>query len=326
MSRRLTKQQQRILEARRQEQLNADPSKNIFEGRVIAQHGQHVTLEDRDLNLHKASVRQSLGSIVCGDFIYYALEQNAPVVTTRLPRINVFSRLAFGGKERILAANIDQLFIVICPTPEPSPSLIDRYLIATEYLEIPTAFIVNKKDEIQSPEQFAFLQDYEALGLPVEYTSIFDPESIKALQKILRGKTSILVGQSGVGKSSLTNALIPELELQTQKINASTGLGNHTTSTTTLYHLPEEESYLIDSPGVRSFNIEHLPLEAIDEGFPDVAPLTQQCKFSNCRHLQDPHCAVQAAVEAGTLSTRRVESYMQIKSSVEAMQKRLKKR
>lgn len=326
MSRRLTKQQQRILEARRQEQLNADASKNIFQGRVISQHGQHVTLEDLDRNLHKAAVRQSLGSIVCGDFVYYTLEQNEPVVTTRLPRMNIFSRLAFGGKERILAANIDQLFIVICPTPAPSPSLIDRYLIATEHLEIPTAFIVNKKDEIQSPEEFQFLEDYAALGLPIYYTSIFDPDSVAELSKVLEGKTSIFVGQSGVGKSSLTNVLIPELELQTQNINASTGLGNHTTSSTTLYHLPAKESYLIDSPGVRSFNIEHLPLEAIDEGFPDVAPLTQRCRFSNCRHLQDPQCAVKEAVEQGELSQRRVESYMQIKSSVEETLRRNKKR
>lgn len=316
MSRRLTDQQKRLLEMRREQLLSNDDLNDALSGRVIAQHGQHITLEDADLNLHKAAVRQSLGAIVCGDYVYYELEQNEPVITTRLPRLNHFSRIAFGGHEKILAANIDQLYIVIAPKPEPSPSLIDRYLIAARYFDINVAFILNKKDEIDESTDLSFLEDYKKLGIPIYETSIFDAESIAQLEAILKEKTSIFVGQSGVGKSSLTNKIIPSLELQTQKINASTGLGNHTTSTTTLYHLPMEESYLIDSPGVRSFNIEHLPMAAIDKGFPEFEALTKACKFSNCSHINDPGCTYQEAIHEGLISQRRLDSYLQLKSSM----------
>jgi len=316
MSRRLTNQQKRLLEERREQILSNEDLDHALSGRVISQHGQHVTLEDQALNLHKAAVRQSLGAIVCGDYVYYILEQNEPVVITRLPRDNHFSRIAFGGAEKILAANIDKLYIVIAPKPEPSPSLIDRYLIAATYFDIDVAFIVNKKDEISDPEELSFLEDYQKLGLAIHYTSKFDEESIAELNTLLAGKTSIFVGQSGVGKSSLTNKLIPELALQTQKINASTGLGNHTTSSTTLYHLPMSESYLIDSPGVRSFNIEHLPLEAIDNGFPEFKSITEPCRFSNCSHGDDPGCSYQSAIQEGLISQRRLDSYLQIKNSL----------
>lgn len=316
MSRRLTDQQRRLLELRREQLLSNDDLNDALSGRVIAQHGQHVTLEDEDLNLQKAAVRQSLGAIVCGDYVYYLLEQNEPVITTRLPRENHFSRIGFGGHEKILAANIDQLYIVIAPKPEPSPSLIDRYLIAATYFEINVAFILNKKDEIDESVDLSFMEDYKKLGIPIFETSIFDPTSIDRLNEALKEKTSIFVGQSGVGKSSLTNKLIPTLDLQTQKINASTGLGNHTTSTTTLYHLPMEDSYLIDSPGVRSFNIEHLPISAIDEGFPEFDALTEACKFSNCSHINDPGCTYQEAIHQGLISQRRLDSYLQIKSNM----------
>lgn len=317
MSRRLTNQQKRLLETRREQLLSSEDMEHAFSGRVISQHGQHVTLEDEAGNLHKAAVRQSLGAIVCGDLVYYLLEQNEPVVIARLPRENHFSRIAFGGAEKILAANIDQLYIVIAPKPEPSPSLIDRYLIAATYFNIPVAFIVNKKDEIDpASNALSFLEDYAKLGIPLYYTSIFDEASVTALEALLTGKTSIFVGQSGVGKSSLTNKIVPSLALQTQKINASTGLGNHTTSSTTLYHLPMDESYLIDSPGVRSFNIEHLPLEAIEQGFPELESITKACHFSNCRHEDDPGCTFQEAIGAGIISQRRFDSYLQIKSSM----------
>lgn len=316
MSRHLTNQQKRLMEERREQILSNEDIDNTLSGRVISQHGQHVTLEDQDLNLHKAAVRQSLGAIVCGDYVYYILEQNEPVVTIRLPRDNHFSRIAFGGAEKILAANIDRLYIVIAPKPEPSPSLIDRYIIAATYFEIDVAFILNKKDEIDETTDLSFLADYQKLGIPIYETSIFDAASIAQLETVLKDKTSIFVGQSGVGKSSLTNKIIPSLELQTQKINASTGLGNHTTSSTTLYHLPMEESYLIDSPGVRSFNIEHLPMSAIDRGFPEFEALTKGCKFSNCSHINDPGCTYQEAIHEGLISQRRLDSFLQIKSSM----------
>lgn len=316
MARRLTKKQHERISNKKVEQIDAlknlDPDA-LFKGRVIAQHGPHLMVEDEAHTLYQANIRQNLPTIVCGDYVYCTFENEIPVVLQLIERTNELARVSYGQRKKLIAANLDQIFIVIAPKPEPSPSLIDRYLIAIKAFDIPMGIIINKADMIDEESDFSFIEEYQqAFDIDILLTSQDDPDSIATLQAALKDKTSIFVGQSGVGKSSLTNAVIPNLSLQTQRISATTGLGNHTTSATTLYYLNDHEGALIDSPGVRSFNVDHLTIESIHNGFPDVVRFTRQCKFSNCNHLQDPGCAVALAIEENLLSERRVDSYLQI--------------
>lgn len=316
MARRLTKKQHERISNKKVEQIDAlknfDPD-SLFKGRVIAQHGPHLMVEDAEHQIYKANIRQNLEKIVCGDYVYFTYENDIPVVLQLIPRTNELARVSYGQHKKLIAANLDQIFIVIAPKPEPSPSLIDRYLIAIREFNIPMGIIVNKADMIDETSDFSFLEEYQkAFDIKIILTALNNPESLTLLHDELVGKTSIFVGQSGVGKSSLTNKMIPELSLQTQRISATTGLGNHTTSATTLYYLNDNAGALIDSPGVRSFNVDHLSIESIHNGFPDVVEYTKRCKFSNCNHLQDPGCAVEYAIENDLLAARRAESYLQI--------------
>ncbi len=316
MARRLTKKQHERISNKKVEQIDAlktlDPD-SLFQGRVIAQHGPHLMVEDAEHQIFKANIRQNLETIVCGDYVYFTFENDIPVVLQLIPRNNELARVSYGQRKKLIAANLDQIFVVIAPKPEPSPSLIDRYLIAIREFNIPMGIIVNKADMIDETSDFSFIEEYQkAFDIKIILTSQTNPESLALLHNELVGKTSIFVGQSGVGKSSLTNKMIPELSLQTQRISATTGLGNHTTSATTLYYLNDNQGALIDSPGVRSFNVDHLSIESVHNGFPDVVEYTKRCKFSNCNHLQDPGCAVEYAIENDLLSARRAESYLQI--------------
>ncbi len=320
MARRLTQKQKLRIEEKRQSNIDAMQSIDASQlnvGRVITQHGQHLTLENSSHELISANVRQSLDKIVCGDDVQYIFESDQAVVLNILPRKNELARIGFGGRKKLIASNLDQIAIVLAPKPEPSPSLIDRYLIAIQEFEIPVLFVINKCETIQSQSEIEFIEEYHHIfGYPYLFISTYEKINEPILLEHFKGKISILVGQSGVGKSSITNLLIPELALQTQKISQSTGLGNHTTSASTLYHLENYEGALIDSPGVRSFNIDHLTLENVNKGFPDLTPYIQQCKFSNCRHLQDPNCALSNALQEKKVSERRVQSYLQICSTL----------
>lgn len=317
MARRLTKKQHERISNKKTEQIDAlkslDPD-SLFKGRVITQHGPHLMVIDEKQQIYKANIRQNLEKIVCGDYVYFTFENDIPVVLQLIERKNELARVSYGQHKKLIAANLDQIFIVIAPKPEPSPSLIDRYLIAIREFNIPMGIIVNKADMIDENSDFSFIKEYQQAfpDIKIILTSQDNQESLDLLHKELSGNTSIFVGQSGVGKSSLTNKMIPELSLQTQRISATTGLGNHTTSATTLYYLNDNQGALIDSPGVRSFNVDHLSIESIHNGFPDVTQYTQRCKFSNCNHLQDPGCAVEYAIEQNLLSERRAESYLQI--------------
>lgn len=316
MARRLTKKQHERISNKKDEQIDALKNlapDSLFQGRVIAQHGPHLMIEDAEHQMYNANIRQNLETIVCGDYVYFTFENDIPVVLQLIERKNELARVSYGQRKKLIAANLDQIIIVLAPKPEPSPSLVDRYLIAIRQFDIPVLFIINKIDMLSEDDDFSFVSEYEQIfGCTVIQTTQNDPSSLQRLKDELHHKTSIFVGQSGVGKSSLTNAMIPELSLQTQRISATTGLGNHTTSATTLYHMENYQGTLIDSPGVRSFNIDHLTIQAIQHGFPDIMPFVAQCKFSNCRHLQDPGCAVQEALSDGNISERRIMSYLQI--------------
>jgi len=282
-------------------------------GQVIANHGANVSIRDEQGQTSKAFVRSNLDLPVAGDHVVWRRSRDGSGVVVALqPRSSLLSRPDRRGEPHPLAANIDLMVVVGAPQPVLDLNLIDRYLVAAETLSIRPAILVNK-DDLIDPEQRreleAALEDYRRIGYPTLFASAKREYGLDQLTSHLDGRTSVLVGQSGVGKSSIINHLLPVQPALEGELTR--GFGRHTTSTTMLYQLPSG-GQLIDSPGVRRFSLWHLPPEAIAAGFAEIRPLLGQCRFRDCRHLQEPGCALHAAVEAGDISERRFQSYFRI--------------
>lgn len=238
-----------------------------------------------------------------------------------LPRRSRLARRAPGGAygERILAANVDQVVVVFAiAKPEPHPRMLDRFLVIAEANELPARIIINKvdlADEAAARERFA---DYERAGYQVHFTSVKRSEGLDAMRALLAGRVSVLTGPSGVGKSSLLNALFPGLGLRVGEISESVNKGRHTTVGATMIPLPyEEEGYVVDTPGLREVGMWALPSEHLDRFFPELRPLSARCRFADCTHTAEPECAVKSAVEQGQVSARRFESYLKLRDELE---------
>ena len=238
-----------------------------------------------------------------------------------LPRRSRLARRAPGGGygERIVAANVDQVVIVFAAAkPEPHPRMLDRFLVIAEANELAAHVVVNKIDlvgEATARERFA---DYERAGYRVHYTSVKHPEGLTTTRGILGGRVSVLTGPSGVGKSSLLNALFPGLGLRVGEISESVNKGRHTTVGATMIPLPDDEGgYVVDTPGLREVGMWALPAEHLDRCFPELRPYADRCRFADCTHTAEPECAVKSAVEHGLVSPRRFESYLKLRNELE---------
>lgn len=233
---------------------------------------------------------------------------------TELARTDLMRR-----RRQVLAANLDRIYVVSAVEPPLKPGLIDRYLVAAHAQGIDAAVIVNKADLITDAEEREDLDEmlapYPDLGYPVLWTSATTAHGLDALLADLAGRCAILVGHSGVGKTSLLNALVPDLAEAVQALSEGSGRGQHTTTTTTLYRLPCGGE-LIDSPGVRSFGLWGVGPDDLKHHFPEFADPAQRCRFADCRHDAEPACAVQDAVEAGEIAESRYESYLRIRDSL----------
>lgn len=285
-----------------------------MQGRVIANFGAALAIETADHHILRCNHRRKLGLIVCGDRIEYALQADATesaVITRLLNRQSVLARPDRKQQLKPLAANFDRLLIVTAPRPEPDTLLIDAYLVYAEHVRITPVIVINKMDLItreQAAQFDAMQQRYQQLGYTVVRNSCKIENGLEALKTLLDKHTAILVGQSGVGKSSIIKSLLPDKDIQTQAVSDATGFGAHTTTTAMLYHLPDGGE-LIDSPGVREFNVSHLDPDIIRNGFIEFRALQDHCKFSNCTHLREPGCAVLNAVGKDEIDTRRWENY-----------------
>ncbi|WP_316364845.1 small ribosomal subunit biogenesis GTPase RsgA [Candidatus Thiodiazotropha sp. CDECU1] len=324
--RRLTKQQKNRIQAiqekrrirldskARQSLSEADDNPSL-EGRVVIRHGATLGVMDGQGKLFRCQTRQHIGHPVCGDWvIWQPVDETTGVVTALQPRSSVLSRPDYSGRHKPLAANITQLVIVLAPKPEPSGYLLDQYLVTAETIGIPPLIAINKIDLLEGGLEHEFMQRFEAyssIGYSVFGISAKREHGLDPLIERLKDETSILLGQSGVGKSSLINALLPSMQVETGRLSQATGLGRHTTSAATCYTLPQGGE-LIDSPGVRSFRLTDLSRQELEQGFREFQPFLGQCRFHNCSHDHEPGCAIQAAMERGEIAAQRLENFLRL--------------
>nr|WP_298250822.1 small ribosomal subunit biogenesis GTPase RsgA [uncultured Halomonas sp.] len=296
-------------------------------GRVMAHFGRTLDVRsDVDGESVRCHLRANLEGLVTGDRVVWRGRTDAEghivegVVVARGERESVLERPDARHQLKPVAANIDQILIVFAVEPEPHANLIDRYLVAAEATGIAPVLVLNKVDLLPDDggELKTLLQRYAALGYPVVTTSTSCEDGLATLLSRLAGRTSVFVGQSGVGKSSLIDCLLPDEALRIGALSKDSRKGTHTTTTARLYRLPAAEgAELIDSPGIREFGLGHLDEQQVTEGFVEFRPYIGQCRFRDCRHRLEPGCALLAAVEREEIHPERFASYRRILDSLE---------
>lgn len=285
-------------------------------GRVLVCHGRQSVVEDAEGGLHRCGQRRRLDERpLCGDrVVWRPTEPGEGVLESVQPRRTVLARGDFRNQARATAANVDAMVVVLSPRPAVDRALLDRYLVLARALGLEALAWMSKLDllcEGESDAAFEELAGYGELGCEVRGGSSQDGRGLERLQAWLAGRFSILVGASGVGKSSLVNALIPDLELRIGALSEASGLGRHTTTATTLFHLPGGGD-LIDSPGIRALRLGHLNPGEILAGFPEIASQAGRCHYRDCRHHVEPGCAVRAAAAAGEIKGHRLENFQRL--------------
>lgn len=246
---------------------------------------------------------------VCGDHVEAEPIPNESdwLITGVLERSNELRRPNQRGKIEVLAANIDNLLVMAAGTPQPDWAIVDRYLCAAELMSVSAAVVYNKSDLPAAATLDEVLADYDRIGYVTLRCSAKTGDKLDSVLSLLSSGVSIIVGQSGVGKSSLINRLLDDKQQRTAAISGKTGEGRHTTVNSALLQLPGGGA-VIDSPGVRDY-APALGPEDVATGFREIAKTAQNCRFANCHHLREPGCAVKQAVEDGTISKRRYDSY-----------------
>lgn len=283
-------------------------------GLVIVNYGKNLLLEDRSGALVRCVVRREAGIPVCGDRVEWLRTGAGTGVVESIDTRRTLLQRAVGETHKPLAANIDQIVIEAAIEPQLDGFLVDKYTVAAELAGAEPLLVINKEDlldDAQRAQIDALLTDYRAIGYDCLYTSALRNTGIDAFLARLAGRSSILVGQSGVGKSSLILRLLPDLDIAIGRLSSASGQGRHTTTATTLYHLPGSGD-LIDSPGVRDFHLGRVPPEELARGFREFRPWLGHCRFTDCRHRNEPGCAVRDALQQHRISARRMESYRRL--------------
>ncbi len=273
-----------------------------IKGTIVAAHGRQYRVELADGETLLCFPRGKKSEAACGDQVTVQRSGDQGVIDTIEPRRSLLYR-SNAFKEKLIAANVTQIVIVVATEPSFSDELITRCITAAESQEMQALIVLNKIDLADRvPVARATLAPFARLGYRVLELSA--RTSGEALRALLSHHTSVLVGQSGMGKSTLTNALIPEANAPTREISESLDSGKHTTTHATLYRL-DADSALIDSPGLQEFGLGHLSAGEIEHTFLELRPLLGQCRFRNCRHDREPDCAVREAVRTGQMDPRR---------------------
>lgn len=286
---------------------------DAIDATVIAAHGRHFLAQAGGEMLHCVT-RGKKTDLAVGDKV--AVKPTAPgqgVIESVGERETLLFR-SDQYKSKLLAANVSQLFIVVATEPSFSDDLVSRALVAAEAAGVAAHIILNKTDVAEAlPRTRERVRLYAGLGYPVhEVSALEQPENTRALlSPLLRGQTTVFIGQSGMGKSSLINVLVPGADIATREISAALDSGKHTTTFTRLYQV-DEESAVVDSPGFQEFGLYHLTEGMLERAFRDFKPYLGHCRFYNCRHLAEPGCAILQAVEKGEISPARHRLYAQL--------------
>jgi ribosome biogenesis GTPase len=310
---------------------------NKDQGLIYKSTGSWYLMLDSEGQMWQARVRGKLridkeiassNPLAVGDIVVFEVEDEATktaIIKNVSKRKNYIVRVSPHNRfqKHILASNLDAaVLIATLAEPRTSNGFIDRFLITAEAYHIPVIVVANKID-LHKAEQEAQLaqwrQQYEAAGYEFFALSARDPEGLRPLQERIAGHTTLFSGHSGVGKSTLINALIPDLDLRTAEVSDWSGKGQHTTTFAEMFDLPEllGGGRIIDTPGVKEFGLIDMEREELSHYFPEMRALMHDCRFNNCLHIDEPGCAVKAAVLGGTMSASRYSSYQNIFESIE---------
>ena len=287
----------------------------LQEGLVISHLGQGIAVE-HDGKIILCQTLRKLETVAVGDKVMWSLAApDQGRIEEILPRRSVLTRPSRNDKLRPVAVNLDRIFVVFAVEPHCDFLLLDQYLAVCENNNIDAALILNKTDLYQSETIETELKTYTDLGYQLYRVSAKQNHGLDTLKNTLKDQVSMLAGQSGVGKSSLTNALIPDKDLKTNTISATTKHGRHTTTAATLYHLPDGGD-LIDSPGVAIFGLAGISEYQLANGYREFQPYIDQCQFNDCRHLKDKGCAIVAAVENQEITSTRYERFLKLREKM----------
>lgn len=313
MSRRRLSARQQAAVATRQQRLGEAAVEGLEPGQVLARHAKTAWIEDRAGLSHECLISPSAGALVCGDAVHWRRAAGAGRghVAAILPRRSLLQRAGPAGP-RPVAANVTRLVIVNAAPPGFNLLLLDQLLAAARAAGIAPLLVINKQDLLAGAALAgaeALEREYQAAGCCVLRTCARTGQGLDTLAAALQGETSLLMGVSGAGKTSLAKALLPGVALRVGELSGASGQGRHTTSTTVLHPLPRG-GWLMDAPGVRAFDLALPAGQPPELAWPELAAHAGGCRFKDCRHVREPGCALRTAVQNGTISAGRLERFL----------------
>ena len=284
-----------------------------LQGTVVAAYGKRFQVELPDKKRISCVTRGKKTDLACGDIVTIELtDKHEGVIENTLARKTLLYR-SNAFKSKILAANVTQIIIVLATQPSFYEALLNRCLIAAEAANIKPLIVLNKCDLADDNNAKQKLALYTSLGYQV--LTLSAKEDISSLKPYLQDEASILVGQSGMGKSTIINSLLPDEDVRTREVSHTLDSGKHTTTAAHLYHI-DAHSQLIDSPGLQEFGLHHLSTDELEHAFIEFRPYLGKCRFNNCKHLQEPECAIKDAVTSGHITSERLAIYQMLRTEI----------